>query len=279
MKHGSVFSKIFKNKWDICAYIVLTLFSIIILFPIVWTIRTSVAPDIIAYQLKMVFKPTFDHYETLFSINKFSRFIFNSLVIALFSTFLTMIFSVTGAYSVARYKTGGTASRFIILATDLLPPIILVIPLFVLFGKIEFTNTLHGLIISYLAFNIPYALWILLSYFESIPRELEESALIDGATRFQIFIKIVTPLMVPGIMAVSILVFILSWNEFTFALILNSGKTSTIPVAIAALQTSEGTAIGRVSAAATIAVTPIVVFGLFMKKYLIKGLTFGAVKG
>jgi len=267
-----------KKRWNIFAHITLIIFSLIILLPLFWILRTSFAPEVIAYQSTLLFKPTFENYIDLFARSNYGHYIVNSIIVASVSTVLTIIFAAPGAYAVARYKPGGILTRFLILGTDLLPPIVIIIPLFALFRNLRLTNTLHGLILSYFAINIPFILWILISHFEAIPRELEEAAFIDGANRFKIFIKVVFPLAAPGVMAAAVLGFILSWNEFIFALVLTSGKTSTIPVALAAFQTSAGVRIGNVSAGGIIAIFPIVVFGLFMQKYLVKGLTFGAIK-
>jgi len=267
-----------KKRWNIFAHIILIIFSLIILLPLLWILRTSFAPEVIAYQSTLLFKPTFGNYVDLFTRNKYGQHVVNSIIVATVSTVLTIIFAAPGAYAIVRYKPGGILTRFLILGTDLLPPIVIIIPLFALFRNLRLVNTLHGLILSYFAINIPFILWMLMAYFEAIPRELEEAAFIDGANRFETFIKIIFPLAAPGVMAAAVLAFILNWNEFIFALVLTSGKTSTIPVALAALQTSAGVRIGNVSAGGIIAILPILVFGLFMQKYLVKGLTFGAIK-
>jgi multiple sugar transport system permease protein len=267
-----------KRKWNIFAHIVLIIFSLIILLPLIWTLRTSLAPEVIAYQSKIVFAPTLENYYDLFNRNKFGRHIVNSLIVAISSTFLTILIAAPGAYAVVRYRPGGSITQFLILGADLLPPIVVAIPLFVLFRSLNLVNTLHGLILSYLAFNIPFILWMLMGYFEGIPKDLEEAALIDGANRLQSFIRVIFPLAAPGIMAGAVLGFIICWNEFIFALVLSGGKTSTIPVALAALQTSAGVRIGNVSAGIIIAIFPIIIMGLSMQRYLVKGLTFGAIK-
>ncbi|PMQ01150.1 MAG: ABC transporter permease [Dictyoglomus sp. NZ13-RE01] len=267
-----------KKKWNVFAHLILIVFSLAILFPIFWVFRTSLAPEVVAYQSKLNFSPTSDNYKDLFNRNKFGRNIVNSLIVSIVSTILTIIFSAPGAYAIVRYRPGGSITQFLILGTDLLPPIVIVIPLFTLFRSLKLVNTLSGLILSYFAFNIPFLLWMLMGYFEGIPKDLEEAALIDGANRLQTFIRVIFPLAAPGIMAGAVLGFIISWNEFLFALVLSSGKTSTIPVALAALQTSAGVRIGNVSAGVIIAILPMLLIGLSMQKYLVRGLTFGAIK-
>jgi multiple sugar transport system permease protein len=267
------------KKWDFFAHIILIIFCIIILFPLFWVIRTSFANPLIAYQPKLLFRPTFQNYINLFTQNRFGLSIVNSIIVSVISTILTIIVTAPGAYAVVRCKPpGGGLTRFLILGTDLLPPIVIIIPLFAIFKSLNLVNTLYGLILSYFAFSIPFIFWMLISYFEGVPKEVEEAAFIDGANRFKTFTKIVLPLVSPGIMASAILAFVICWNEFIFALILTTGETSTIPVALAALQTSAGVKIGNVTAGTVIATFPILIFGFLIQKYLVKGLSFGAIK-
>lgn len=267
-----------RRNWDIAAHIILVFFSITILFPILWTLRTSFATEVVAYQPKIIFKPTVSNYTRLFLEKDFARYFLNSLVVSLSVTLISVALSAPGAYAIARYKPGGSITRFLILSTDLLPPVILIVPLFIIFKNFGLVNSLPGLSLSYLAFNIPFVLWMLISFFEGVPKSLEEAALIDGASRFQAFVRIVFPLAAPGILAAAIFSFIVSWNEFLFALVLNSGKTSTFPVALAALQTSGGVRMGEVAAGVIVAILPIFVVFPFVQRYLVEGLTLGAVK-
>jgi len=160
----------------------------------------------------------------------------------------------------------------------MLPPVVLVIPLFSIFMRLHLVNTIRGLTISYLAFNLPFLIWILMGFFEAIPKELEEAALIDGASRFTAFVRVIFPIAAPGIMAAAVLSFILCWNEFLFALVLTGADSSTVPVALAALQTQRGVLIGKLSAGVVVAIAPIVILSLFIQKYLVRGLSFGAIK-
>ncbi len=243
-----------------------------------WVFRTSIANDVIAYQPTVIFSPTLENYTDLFQENGFGKHILNSLIVAFSSTLIAIPIAAFGAYALTRYKPGGTFMQLAVIGSDMMPPIIVVLPLFAIFMKFSLVNTLYGLTLSYLAFNLPFLLWLLMGFFEDIPKELEEAALIDGANRFQAFIRVVFPLSAPGIMAAGVLGFITCWNEFIFALILTGGKTSTIPVALAALQTSGGILIGRVSAGVVIATFPIIIISIFIQKYLVRGLTFGAIK-
>ncbi len=269
-----------ERKWNIVAHIVLIFFSIVILFPIIWTLRTSFASDVIAYEIppKWIFKPTFENYIKILTENNFANHFKNSFIVAISSTLISIPLASFAGYAFARYRTGGDRLRFLVIATQMLPPIVLVIPLFAIYMKLHLVNTLHGLTISYLAFNLPFLIWILIGFFEGIPKELEEAALIDGANRFQAFVKVIFPISAPGIMAAAVLSFIMCWNEFLFALVLTGADAATIPVALAALQTQRGVLIGKLSAGVTMAIAPIVVLSLFIQKYLVKGLSFGAIK-
>lgn len=269
-----------ERLWNFLAHLVLAIFSIIIVLPLAWTVRTSLAPEILAYEIppKMFFRPTLNNYLSIFRENKFHVHFLNSVLVSLAVTFLSITLASFSGYALAKYKTGGNVTKFLILSTQMLPPIVLVIPLFLIFLRLNLVNTRTGLVISYLAFNLPFLTWILMGFFESVPRELEEAALIDGANRLISFLKIVLPIASPGILAAAILSFIMCWNEFLFALILTGAETSTVPVALAALQTQRGVLIGKLSAGVILGITPIVLMSFFIQKYLIRGLSFGALK-
>ena len=269
-----------EKRWNIVAHIVLIFFSFVILAPILWTIRTSFATDVIAYEIppRWFFKPTLKNYVEIFVDNNFARHFKNSFLVAISSTLISIPLASFAGYAFAKYNTGGNKLKFIVIATQMLPPIVLVIPLFAIYMKLHLVNTLRGLTISYLAFNLPFLIWILMGFFEGIPKELEEAALIDGATRFQAFIKVIFPISAPGVMAAAVLSFIMCWNEFLFALVLTGADSATIPVALAALQTQRGVLIGKLSAGVVIAIAPIVILSLFIQKYLVRGLSFGAIK-
>ncbi len=266
--------------WNIAAHIILIIFSLIILLPLLWTLRTSFATDVIAYEIppKLIFPPTLKNYILLFKENNFALKFFNSFTVALLSTLISIPIAALGGYALARYNPGGTVSRFLIIGTQMLPPIVLILPLFAIFSTIHLLNTRIGLISSYMAFNLPFLVWILMGFFEGIPKELEEAALIDGASRLKSFFAVVFPIAAPGVMSAGVLSFIMCWNEFLFALVLTGAETSTIPVALAALQTQRGVLIGKLSAGVVLANLPIVIVSFFIQKYLVRGLSFGAIK-
>ncbi len=269
-----------KTLADFGTHAVLITFSLIILLPILWVIRTSLAQDVIAYEIppRLFFAPTPKNYVELFTVNQFGRHFLNSLVVALGSTLLAVPIAALGGYAFRRYKIGGSPLQFGVLSTQMLPGIVLVLPLFTLYTKLRLVDSLFGIILAYLAFNLPFLVWLMMGFFEGIPKDLEEAALIDGSSPAGAFFRIIFPVAAPGIMSAAVLSFIMSWNEFLFALILTGAKTSTIPVAIAAMQTNRGVLIGKLSAATSLAIIPMIIISFGVQKYLVRGLTFGAIK-
>jgi multiple sugar transport system permease protein len=183
-----------------------------------------------------------------------------------------------GGYAFSRYRAGGRPLQFVVIGTQMLPGVVLILPIFVIFNTIKLTDSLIGMILAYMAFNLPFLVWILMGFFEGIPTDIEEAAAIDGLSPFGIVLRIIIPISTPGIMSSAILSFIMCWNEFLFALVLTGGSTKTVPVALAAMITHRGVLIGKMSAGTVIAIIPMIIISLFVKKYLVKGLTLGAIK-
>jgi multiple sugar transport system permease protein len=265
---------------DAVTYVLLSLFSLIILLPILWMIRFSFTTKFIAYSIPPVwfFKPILENYRSLFADYGFLNFFVNSIVVSVCSTIIAVPVAFLAAYSFNRFRTGGRSVQFGVLALQMLPPIVLSLPIFMLMKSLNVLNTRGALIASYLSFNLPFLVWMLMGFVEGIPRELEEAGVIDGASRFQCVTRIVFPLAAPGVMASGILSFILCWNEFLFALILMAEKKSTIPIVLAAMQTERGVMLGTLAAATVFAVIPMLVLSIAIQKYMVRGLTFGALK-
>ncbi len=271
----------FKKKITIISlHVILILASLIILFPLLWTLRTSFAYRVIAYQIppKWIFMPTFENYKIIFKSQPFLLFFTNSSIVALTSTVVCLIIGAPAAFSFSRFRTGGDALRLGILATQMLPAITLVIPFFLIFKLIGLYNTRIGLVIAYISFNIPFVVWILIGFFQGVPKELDESAMVDGCNRFTSFVRIIVPISLPGLLSAGIFSFVLSWNEFLFALILTGKKSKTLPVAVSSLVTQQGTQIGAVSAATMIIILPMIILYFGLRTFLIKGIVAGAVK-
>jgi multiple sugar transport system permease protein len=259
-------------------HIGLILVSLAILLPPLWVLRTSFVPESLAYSTQLLPEVTLQNYVDLFTQKRFGTFYFDSLVVATGSVLLALPFAAMTGYAFARFKTGGRFARFTVLATQMLPPVAIVLPAFMLFRTVGMTNSLLGLTIAYAALNLPFLIWILMGFFEGIPVDLEWAAMSDGATSWGAFWRIVIPVSLRGLAAAGVLGFILSWNEFLFALVLTGPGTATVPVGLASLQTSNGVQIAKVAAGVILAILPLVVASRFIQRFIVHGLTFGGVK-
>src|SRR5436853_2461374 len=219
-----------------------------------------------------------DNFFEIFVNYNFARYFLNSMVAAVGSTAIALPVATAMAYAFARHNTGGAGLRLLVLASQMLPPVILVLPLYSLFLMSHLLNSWSGLIIAHLAINIPFLAWMLVAFFQGEIEQLEQAARIDGATRFQAFLFVAVPVAAPGLLAAGLLAFILSWNEFLFALILTGKSTNTLPVGLAGFQSQRGVDIALLSAATMVAIVPVLVLLPFMRRYLIKGLSLGALK-
>ncbi|QMV40571.1 carbohydrate ABC transporter permease [Cohnella cholangitidis] len=261
-------------------YAALTVVALIFLLPILWIVRTSFTTKAIAYQIppKWFVEPTLDNYRAIFSDNPFGSYFLNSMVVSLVSTIIAVFLGAMAAYWIARQVKGGNFLRIAILGTQMLPPIVMVIPIFMMIKKLDLLDSWLALIVTYLSFSLPYMIWLLIGFFEGIPKDLDEACEIDGCTKMQAFTRVVLPLAAPGIMAAGILSFLMAWNEFLFALVLTGTGARTLPVAIANMETQQGVMIAQLCAATVIIILPVVVLSLFIQKYLVNGMTMGSVK-
>ncbi|MFB6290903.1 MAG: carbohydrate ABC transporter permease [Candidatus Bipolaricaulia bacterium] len=225
--------------------------------------------------------PTVSHYIGLFVNRGFGQFISNSLIVALSTTALCLIIGTPAAYSLSRFNLPFSLDKFFvvwILISRMFPPIAFVIPLFQIMLSLNLVNTIYALILAYIVLNLPLTIWIIMGFFQGIPVELEECAMIDGATRVQALVRVVVPLVAPGVAAAAIFSLIYSWNEFIYALIfVQTPAAKTFPVAISGLITEYKVLWGPMSAAGTISIIPILAFVIFAQQYLVKGLTGGAI--
>jgi ABC-type glycerol-3-phosphate transport system permease component len=259
---------------------------IVSMFPLVFMVSTSLKPSGIAKELppRWLFAPTFEHYASVLSGGQgtsvgFDRLLMNSLVVTLGSTLLTIALAVPAAYALSlRVLKRRKALSSWILSTYMFPPIVAVIPIFVFAGKLNLVDKYPVLIVPYAAFNLPIAVWILRSSILQIPYEIQESAMVDGAGQGAVLRRIILPLLGPSIATVAILSAILSWNEFLFALSLTRNDAKTAPVGIQEFTGMFGTDWGKLTAASTVIVAPILVMTLILRRRIVSGLTFGAVK-
>ena len=211
----------------------------------------------------------------------------NSLIIALVTTVLAVALGTTAAYSMARFRTGGKHLAFWFLSQRLMPPIAVIIPIFLLYSRYSeewfgFTliDTRIGLILLYTVFALPFTVWMMYAYFRQMPAELEEAALVDGCSRLQALLKIAWPLAAPGIVSAAAFAFIFAWTEFLFAQVLGRSEAVTVPVALAGMITFfQGNLYGQASALTVVSLVPAVVLGILVQRHLVRGLTLGAVQG
>ena len=252
-------------------------------FPILWGLLTSLKTerDVLAYPPQLIFEPTVRNYvEVLFGSASILPNLFSSIVIAGSTTLLTMLLAIPAAYALARLDLPAKrASGFYVLATQMLPPVGLVIPYFLALQRIGWLDTYQGMIAIYLTFSLPFAVWLLVSYFEDIPREMEEAALLDRAGRLRAFLLVVLPQIRGGIAVTVIFVFLNAWNEFLFAVVLGGNKVRPVTVAMYNFISVEQTQWARLAAAAMLAMAPVILLGLAAQRHIVKGLTVGAVKG
>ena len=263
-------------------YVVLGLFSVWTLVPILWMLVSSLKIRRSMFEIPpaIIFDPTIRYYRDMFfGQNPITIFYANSVVVALGTAILSVGLGTVGGYGLSRLDLSGKKHlAFWIISTRMAPIAVVIIPLFYLYQTLNLLNTRIGLIIAHTTFSLPFAVWLMRSFFDEIPVALEEAALIDGATRWQAFRKVSLPLVLPGMGATAILAIVFSWNDFIFALIFTSGDKQTMPVAAAQLITQTGVRWGQVMAVGIIILLPMVIFGLIVKRYLVSGLTMGAVK-
>jgi multiple sugar transport system permease protein len=275
-----------KTKMEnVAIYFVSALIAFIILFPIYWMICTSLKPRILIFSNVPVlfFKPTLDAYKFLFTGSEdFGLYMKNSAIVATGSASLSLLLGSLAGYAIARFRFKGRDNiAFWILTQRMMPPIAIAIPLFILWGKIGLSDTLIGLIIAHTAFNVPFAVFSMGSYFQEIPKEVDEQAMVDGVTRLGAFLRIALPLAAPGVIATVILLFILSWNEFLMGLVLTgmNARPATVGTTVFLPTSARETMWAESSAAGVLLMAPVLAFALLLRKYLVRGLTLGAVRG
>jgi multiple sugar transport system permease protein len=249
------------------------------LFTLLWMILSSLKTNVqaTAYPPLWLFRPTLQNYVDVFTKNPFFSYMVNSTIIAAAAVGIGLACGLPAAYSMARHRQA--ALGFLVLMVRILPGIAFLVPLFVIYRRLGLINTLGGIVLTHIIVVLPLVIWIMAGFFEDIPRELEEAALIDGCSRVGTFVRIVLPLSKPGIVAATILSFIASWNNFIFVLILGGKDTVTLPMAVYSFVSFEDVNWGGLTAAATIITVPILVLSLIVQRYLAGGLTMGAVKG
>ena len=252
-------------------------------FPVLWGLLTSFKTerDVLAYPPKFIFEPTLANYrEVLFGTSSILPNLWSSIVVATTSTVLTMLIAVPAAYALARLRfPGKKSSGFYVLATQMLPPVGLIIPYYLALQKLGLLDSYSGLTTIYLTFSLPFAVWLMVSYFEDVPYEMEEAALLDRAGRLRTLWYVILPQVRGGIAVTAVFVFLNAWNEFLFAVVLGGSNVRPVTVAMFNFISVEQTQWARLAAAAMLAMAPVIVIGLAAQRHIVKGLTVGAVKG
>jgi len=260
----------------------LVLFAAFVLVPLYWAFVTSIKPSTDYLAIPPVWwpkEPTIVHYTAaLFSYRGLQGLI-NSLIISISATILSCLFGTLMAYSFARFNTGGQHLSFWVLSQRFLPPIAIVLPLFLNYRVLGLNDTHVGMILAYTVFTLPVSVWMMFAYFRQMPRSLEEAALVDGCTRWSSFWKVAVPLAAPGIVAAAVFTFIACWTEFFFALVLTSRNAYTLPTVFRAFLSFQGAQYGEASALAIVSLVPSIVLGVLVQKHLVRGLTLGAIRG
>jgi multiple sugar transport system permease protein len=270
------------HQWMSLHYAVLLLMCFFLLAPIFVMFQTSfkVETQIFSVPPVWIFFPTIQNYIDVLVMDRFGRYLTNSLVVGVFSTLFTLTFGGMAAYALVRFKFMGRGVVSIsTLLLRMLPPAVLAVPVFVIWSDWNLLNKRAGLILVYVAMNLPFTIWILYGFIAQIPQELEEAAVIDGCSPYQVFFRVVLPLIRPGLAAAAIFTFRIAWNEFILALVLTNRYTRTLPVATSLFLTDHGIQWGKIMAMGTLIALPPLIFTFIAARQIITGLTAGAVKG
>lgn len=265
-------------------YLALVLGLLLMLFPFLWLLLTSVRPAAEVYLIPPRWLPAsvhFDRYAEVLSRYRFGVYLRNSLVVAALTTLISTALGALAAYGFARHRSRTKEVLFLlVMVTRMLPGISILVPTYMLYSRLRLLNTHLALVATYVAFSIPFTIWLMRAFFQSIPLELEEAARIDGCTNLGVVGRIALPLAMPGLVTVVILNFFGAWSELMFALVLlSTDSTKTLPVAVAGLIGDQRFPWDLLSSAAVICVLPVLLFALFFERYIVAGITAGAVKG
>ncbi|MFW5485539.1 MAG: carbohydrate ABC transporter permease [Sphaerochaetaceae bacterium] len=261
-------------------FVVIILIIIIpMIFPFLWMFLSSFKTqvDIISWPPKFIFSPTLINFNKVFNEQNFLLYLKNSTIVGVLSVGFSLLLGLPAAYSIARFSQKKLS--VLILVARLMPGISFLMPWYIVFSRLGLMDSYTALVLSHILIALPVVVWIMSSYFEGVPREMEESAMVDGATMQRAFVSIILPLSVPGIVTSTTLSFIFSWNNFMFSQVLSMEKTRTLPIAVYNFMSYAEVDWGGVMAAAVAIMTPAIILTMIFQKYVVKGLTMGAVKG
>jgi multiple sugar transport system permease protein len=264
------------------AYTALVALLVVFIFPLLWILGLSFKTRVQTFASPPLFiwTPTLENYVKVLGTGDFQHAFVNSLLISVEAVLLSICIGVPAAYAFARFRFGGRNWLFFsLLVMRMLPPIAVLVPMYVLFSKLGLTETRISVVLAYTTFSLPLVVWIMRGFFEELPRELEESAWVDGASRFAAFRSVVLPLVRPGLVAATILCLLLAWNDFIFAAVLTNDATRTLPVLMASYSGDVGVDWGAMTASGVLVVLPVILFSFLAQRHLVAGLSSGAVKG
>lgn len=253
----------------------------LLLAPVAWLASMAFKPDAAMFvrPTQWLFSPTLSHFTYVIELG-FLEYLGNSVLLALASTALVVLIGTPAAYAFARFELRGRDDLFLfILGTRMAPPICLVIPFYLIFAQLDLLDSFLGLSLAYLTFNLSFYIWVLRSFCRDLPVQLEEAAMVEGYSRFQVFLRVALPLLRSGVVSTAMLCFIFAWNEFLFAFMLGGNSVKTLPVAIPLLITAQGVRWGEMAVVGMVALVPVLVAVFFLQKQIVRGLTMGAVKG
>ena len=267
-------------------YVLLACAVLASLTPVYWLATISLKTEVDQFAVPprwISFQPTLAHYEDAFLTRSFGQYLETSAIVAVLSTLCALLLGTFAAYGLSRFRLRAKLDKRIsiwILSTRMFPPIVSAVPLFLLMRDVRLLNTITSLVIVYTAFNLPFVVWMMRGFFQELPRELEEAAMVDGDSRMGALVRVILPLVTPGLAATAVFCLIMSWNEFLLALVLTQTDAAmTLPVGIAGRVTQYEIKWGVMSAAGVVAMVPILVFAMAAQRYLVRGLSLGAVKG
>lgn len=265
------------------AYMTLAGLTVICLFPLAWVAGISLKTRLQTFTKPplLIWQPTLDHYIAVLGKADFLLAFLNSVIVSGGAVLLSLAIGVPASYAFARFPFRGRSFLFFsLLVVRMLPPVAVLVPMYVLLNKAGLINSRASVILAYTTFSLPLVVWIMRGYFEDLPRELEESAWVDGASRYTAFIRVVLPLARPGMVAATILSLLTAWNDFLFAAVLTNNDTRTLPVLMAAYSGGDtGIDWGPMAASGVLVVLPVILFGFAAQRHLVSGLSSGAVKG
>lgn len=252
----------------------------IMLVPILWIFLAAFKNHIDVFQLKLLFTPTLENFKAVFASPYYlGRKLVNSTIVATITVLIAIPAATAAAYSFSRFRMiGETAMLVTVLATQFVPAVVIILPFFVMFRDLGLLDTRICLIIVNLAIVMPFAIWMIKGFIDGIPIDTEEAAMVDGSSRIQVIRNIVLPMAAPGLLTAGIFCFIISWNEFLFALILTNKDSVTLPIGLALFKAEEGDLWNLLSAAGIIIMVPMFILALIIRNYFVQGMTMGAVR-